>query len=836
MTSRVVGLAADCAMQLRKSTTLSKLRVIAFLFPTLSMILQAAVAAESVSVDPPEFQIGRPRDRVQLVVRTTGAEQRDITREVRYSVDNPAIVTVSETGVVRPLASGSAVVTAGYGSDSATCRITVDGYAADQPVNFDHEVLPILSKSGCSGGSCHGAPHGKAGFRLSLFGGDPEFDRDALVREARSRRVSPLHPENSLLLLKPAMQVPHMGGRRFTENDLGYRLLHSWIADGCRVENEPLRCTGIDVLPGGHNILQLPNGARQLRVVARFQDGSAHDVTHLAKFESSDAAVAGVSRDGYVTGYARGDVAVIVRYLQQIETPLFTVVRRVPDFQWKPLPTWNYIDSHVDAKLRQMQYLPSEVCSDEVFLRRVFLDVIGILPTPEERQQFLSSTSADKRDQLIERLLSRPEYAAFWAQKWGDLLRLSRKQIGLTAVFKFSAWLQAAVAENMPYDEFARELITATGSTLRNPAGNYYRTSSDTNDAMETTAQLFLGTRIQCAKCHNHPFERWTQDNYYGLAAVFHRVGRKKTRHPDEVIVYDTATGEVDHPASGETLAPWVPADGALDVSGDEDRRAAFADWLTNDRNPYFASVEVNRIWAQVMGSGIVEPFDDFRDSNPPANPDLLRALAQDFRDSGYDRAHILRVILKSRTYQSTSLTNRSNRSDVRYFSHYRARRLTAEQLVDALTSVIGIPESFDSVPAGTKATWLPAPDLKPHNRAELGSVDFLKVFGQPERQSVCECERGDETSLGQALQLLNGEFLHRRLTSDSNRFRQMLQDGRPHAEIVRELYLRALCREPAPQELQAALSHIMSSDNKATAFEDVCWVIVNKDEFLFQH
>ena len=408
--------------------------------------------------------------------------------------------------------------------------------------------------------------------------------------------------------------------------------------------------------------------------------------------------------------------------------------------------------------------------------------------------------------------------------------------MGHNSVFKYNRWLRAAVSSNMPYDQFVRELLTSSGSTLIYPAGNYYRTAGDTNDAMETTAQLFLGTRIQCAKCHNHPFERWTQDNYYGMAAFFNRIQRKKTGRGEEVILWTADSGEVINPRTNRAAKPWVPVAGQLPIGPQASRREVFVDWLTSSNNPFFARVEVNRIWSLVMGRGIVEPSDDFRDSNPPANAPLLDALAKDFIDHKFDRKHILRTILNSRTYQTGSRPNDFNRNDTKYFSHYLPRRLTAEQLVDALGQVTGRPIQFDLVAIGTKATWLPAPDLKPHDRARLGNTEFLKVFGQPERQSVCECERGDETSLGQALELLNGEFIHEMLTDGNTIFRQALGANEPHKETVIDLYRRALSRLPSEAELKTSLAYIESQANKAFALEDVCWAIINKDEFLFQH
>jgi hypothetical protein len=821
------------------------------LFPIVLASTTFLCAAAELSVDPPTATLKGPRQRLQLVVHSAGPV--DVTRQVAYAVEPPGIITVSETGQVTPRGDGTAVVTATIAESAVKAKIVVQDFATVPPVSFEHETLPVLARSGCSGGACHGAPNGKAGFRLSLFGSDSEFDRRALVREAQGRRVSPLNPQNSMLLMKPTMELPHLGGRRFASSDTTYVILRDWITEGCRVEKPAVKCVGINVFPAGPAVLRLPNAVHQLRVIARFSDDSERDVTHLAKFETSDASIADVARNGFVRGYARGDLAVIVRYQHHIETPLLTFVRNVEGFEWSSPVVINEIDAHVDRKLQQMQFTPGDICDDETFLRRVWLDVVGILPTIEERQRFLESTSETKRSELIEDLLERPEYARFWGQKWGDLLRVSRKQIGLDSALTYATWLQTSVQENVPYDVFARQILTATGDTTQNPAANYYRTSADTNDAMETSAQLFLGTRIQCAKCHNHPFERWTQDNYYGLAAVFHRVERKpvlkeependgkkdkkkKNREVRAAVISDVAAGDVIHPSTGQAVLPWVPALGELAVAEQTGRRNAFADWLTAENNPFFAQVEVNRIWTNVMGRGIVEPFDDFRDSNPPSNASLLNFLAEEFRIHKYDRKHVLRLILNSRTYQTSSTVSRFNATDTRYFSHYRPRRLSAEQLVDAISEVVGVQNEFVGVPAGTKATWLPAPDLKPHNQSQLGSVDFLKVFGQPERQSACECERGDETSLGQALELLNGEYLNKRLTAPENRFRQLLQAGTPLSNIIRELYCAALCREPTKKELSVASEYANRATDKTMALEDICWAIVNKDEFLFQH
>lgn len=791
-----------------------------------------------IEISPKDFVLTGSRENLQLVVTgyTAEGDTVDLTHIAECTVLNPKVASVSSSGQLKPQADGIAEVEVNAGGTTQRVRVEVRGQKTPQPMTFEYDALPALAKAGCSGGACHGSPNGKAGFRLSLFGFDPEFDRGALVRDARSRRVNTVDPGQSLLLRKATMDVPHAGGRRLRPGDSLYSVLHQWIGEGCRVEPVSAKCIGIEVEPSVTRVLRFPAATQQFRVQARFDDGSVRDVTHLSQFTLSDPDVASVTSGGLVTGLQRGETAVIARYLEHIETPLLTFVEDVPGFEWSAPPAINFVDTHVDRKLRQLQYLSSGVCSDEAFLRRVFLDVIGTLPTPDEADQFLASDSPKKRSELIDELVERPEYALFWAQKWGDLLRVSRKQIGLTSVFKFHGWLHGAVATNLPYDEFATQLLTASGSTFENPAGNYYRTSAETLDAMETSAQLFLGTRIQCAKCHNHPFERWTQDDYFGLAAFFNRVQRNKVGQAEEVVLVSTQAGEVTHPANGRVMQPWVPVDGQLSVDARQDRRAVFAAWLTSPDNPYFARVEVNRIWAQVMGRGIVEPFDDFRDSNPPANAPLLDALADEFVASGFDRKHILKVILNSRTYQTDSRPNDFNRGDDRYFSHYYTRRLTAEQLVDAVGVVTGSPERFEFVAPETKATWLPAPDLKPHDRAKIGEIDFLKVFGQPERQSVCECDRGDDTSLGQALELLNGKFINRQLTTPGNLLHKQLEAGRPLKDIVIDIYRRALTRRPTDRELQASVSYLASRTDRGQALEDVCWAVVNKNEFLFQH
>lgn len=789
----------------------------------------------ALEVFPAQFHLDAARRRLGLVVTgkyENGAVQ-DLTSVAQFTVADTNVATIAE-GVVRPAADGQTQVLVQAGGKEVSVPITVTGLGTPSPVSFSTETLAALSKQGCNSGACHGSPSGKGGFRLSLRAFDPVLDELTLVREEYGRRANPLEPENSLLLTKPTMRVPHGGGLKLRKSDPAYALLRDWIAEGCLIDTATApKCVKVEVYPPSGRMLKLPANRQQLSVLAHYSDGKVIDITPLAVFSSSDENVAQVDVNGLVTARDRGETAIVVRYLDHLETTFLTFVKDVPGFAWSSPTPANYIDEKVYAKLQQLQFLPSETCTDEEFVRRVTLDVIGQLPTVEESQQFLADSSPDKRAKWIDALLDRPEYARFWALKWGDLLKLTTAQVTEGGLFKYHRWIERALASNMPYDQFARALLTSKGSTLENPPANFYRTSADSNELVENVAQLFLGARLQCAKCHNHPFERWTQDNYYGMAAFFHRVQRQKSPRADEVVIWTSQAGEVTQPRTGKQMKPWLPLTGDVEnpdagAAGRPDRRTLFADWLTRPENPFFAKVEVNRIWGHLFGRGIVEPVDDFRESNPPANAPLLEALAQDFAASGFNRKHILRVILNSRTYQASSRVNEFNQSDEKYASHFQPRLLSAEQLLDAICQVTQVGETFGALPAGTRATELPSPDL--------AKSDFLKTFGQPERQTVCACERSNESSLGQALQLYNGPLVHGKLRSEANRFRQLLSAQKTDAEIVAALYQAALCRQPSPPELEASLAHIASKENRIEALEDVCWAVLNMNEFLFQH
>jgi hypothetical protein len=668
-------------------------------------------------------------------------------------------------------------------------------HADERPVSFRREVIPLLTKHGCATGACHGSPSGKGGFRLSLRGFDAEFDETTLLREAFGRRVNTADSASSLLLRKPLMQIAHGGGRKLSVTDPGHAILSRWIEQGCPVDAPSGNVCRELMLGSWQKVRQWPDVRFSLSVTARFEDGTESDVTELADFTSTEETVATVSAAGEVQGLQRGETTIVVRYLDQLAVAPVTILKPVDGFEWTDPPVNNEIDRLLFTRQRQLQIIPSDLCTDGEFIRRLYLDLLGVLPTADEALHFQRDSSPNKRSALIERVLQREEYSLFWALKWGDLLQVKSSKLSSAGVAKFHQWLVRALRDNRPYDQFASELLTAQGSTFENPAANFYRAATDVDACSEAASQIFLGIRIQCAKCHNHPYERWTQDHYYGLGAFFRRVQRRPDPESEELTIWLSDSGEVTQPRTGQTISPLVPLDGIVPVPPGTDRRVAFAAWLVNPKNPFFAKVGVNRIWAHVMGRGLVDPVDDFRDSNPAAHPELLDWLAGEFvtpssSRAAFDQKHILRLILNSRTYQLSSRTNRFNEQDRRLFSHSLARPLTAEPLLDAICTVTGVSEKYAGLPAGTRAIELPGPDV--------GS-DFLKVFGQPARNTVCDCERSREPKLSQALQLLSGDFIHKKLVQkhsrlmrhlDQNAIRRDVEIDLPTAGL--QLWLRA--------------------------------------------
>jgi hypothetical protein len=783
---------------------------------------------QRLEVYPPTVRLSTSRSRVNLIVTAVYPDGRsqDVTRVATYAAANAQVAKLTGAEIA-PVADGKTEIVVSAGGQQMKVPVEVVNQAKPDPVSFQYGTLVALSKQGCNSGACHGSPSGKGGFRLSLRAYDPPLDELTLIRESYNRRTNVQDPDQSLLLRKPLMEVAHGGGRRMKAGDPAHLLLRQWIAEGLQLDPPGApQCTKVEVFPK-ERVLKHPAHTQQLSVLAYFSDGTVRDVTDVAVFTSSDEAVASVNDRGFVVSHDRGETAILVRYLEKMETSHLMFLKDVPGFAWSNPAEANYIDTHVFAKLKQMQILPSELCSDDEFIRRVYLDVIGGLPTVEETRRFLAEQSPGKRAKLIDELLERPEYVDYWALKWGDLLRVNGKKVTPGGVHKFRAWIHESIRQNKPYDDFVAELLMARGSTLNNPVANYFRTAADTNDCAETTAQVFLGVRIQCAKCHNHPFERWTQDNYYGIAAFFNRIQRGAGLDPTEMLITVARSGEVTQPRTGQQMKPWLPLTGSIAPAADADRRQALVEWLSRKDNPLFPQAGVNRLWGHLFGRGIVEPTDDFRASNPPSNEALLNALAKDFVESGFDQKRVIRTILNSRTYQLSARKNDSNKDDEKYFSHARTRLLAAEPLLDAICAVTDVPEKFAGLPAGTKAISLPSPDV---------NHPFLKVFGQPAREMACQCERSTESNLSQALQMINGPLVHGKLRDANNRLRKLVAAKKTDEEIVEELYLAALSRKPSPQELGKCASHIRAQKERMEGLEDVCWTLLNAKEFLFQH
>jgi len=784
--------------------------------------------ATSIAVQPAEISLSGPRGVQQLIVTANAdaATIHDVTDVAEYKSDDPAVATV-ESGVVKARGNGTTTVHVLRGGHAATVKVTVSSFEMPSPVSFNNEVLAALTKSGCNMGACHGSPSGKGGFRLSLRGYDPAVDLVTLRGEFFNRRSNVLSPDESLLLRKPLMEVAHGGGRRLHHGDPSHVVMREWIAESMKVDAEGTpELTRIELLPSPR-VLRDGADRQQLMVNGHFSDGTVRDITSLTSFDSSDESIGMISPSGVVSRQGRGEATILARYLDKMSTTQLSFLTDRPEFQWPNPPEETKIDQLVFGKLKQLQIQPSELCSDTDFLRRATLDLTGRLPTLEESQQFLADQSPAKRAAVIDRLLLTDDHARFWSMKWSDLLRSNSKRITKTGVHKFRRWLFDVVKNDVPLDQFARELLTATGSTQQNAAAAYWKASRDEIDATETTAQLFLGIRIQCAKCHNHPFEKWTQDDYYGTAAAFARVGRKETGLPDDEMIYVKAGGEVTQPRTGKTMKVRLLLEGDVDVPADQDRRVVFASWLTNNSNPFFAKSLANRIWGHVVGKGIVDPVDDFRDSNPPSNPALLSYLADELLKSGFSERHLIRTIMNSRVYQLSSQRNKYNSDDEIYFSHATTRMLTAEQLLDSICAVTGQSEEFAGMPAGTKAVELVEP---PEGHK------FLQVFGQPQRELPCECERSTDSNLSQALQLINGPTVHNKLRSDAGSVHQWIASGKSDAEIIDLLYLTALSRPPLPEEQQTAQNHVKANEDRTRALEDVAWAVINSKEFLFQH
>ena len=702
-------------------------------------------------------------------------------------------------------------------------------------VTFENDIQPLLTRFGCNAGACHGKSRGKNGFALSLLGFDSDFDHESLVYQAKGRRIFPASPDRSLLLRKALGQVSHGGGARFDEGSKPHELLRRWIATGARrTPADAPQLVRVTVEPTDKSLS--PKQQFPLRVRAEYSDGSYRDVTDASAFQSNNQAITEVTPDGLLkAGPIPGETAVMARYMNHISVCAVTIPLpgEVPLQEYEALPAQNFIDRHVWKKLQLLGMLPSETASDEKFQRRAYLRIIGCLPTPEESRAFLADTNPEKRQHLIDALLERPEYADFWANKWADLLRPNPYRVGIKAVWTLDAWLRKAFRDNMPYDEFARKLVTAKGSTWRNGATVIYRDRPSTVEIGSSISQLFLGVRLECAKCHHHPFEVWSQDDFYGFAAFFARVGHHGGLSPPisggEELIYTARSGTLKHGRTNEPVAPKTLTGAPIDVddenASETDPREVLADWMVDPENPYFAQVMANRVWSEIMGRGIVEPVDDIRATNPATNQPLLDSLADNLRDSGFNIKHLIRAITTSHVFGLSSVPHERNLSDINNFSRAYRQRMRAEVLLDAINDVLDTTDTFDAVAQGSRAT-----QIWTHRTSSL----FLDTFGRPDPNQDPPCERTTDSTTPQILHLMNSPDLNDKLANDSARPANLAASEMTNEEIVEEAYLLVYCRRPTDAELQTATSRLNASANRRPAVEDLFWALLNSPEFLF--
>jgi hypothetical protein len=705
---------------------------------------------------------------------------------------------------------------------------------AQAPVSFELDVMPILTARGCNAGACHGKQRGQNGFQLSLLGFDPDFDYAALTRNARGRRVFPAAPDRSLLLQKPTGEVPHGGGVRLELGGEDYEVIHRWIAQGMprRIEGEP-KLERVAVEPS--ELLMSPGEEKPLRVTASYSDGSSRDVTGRTSFQSNDSPIVAVSPAGVMkAGPIPGETAIMSRYMSLIAVTNVAIPLEgeVADDVYQQLPRNNFIDDLVWRKLQSLRIIPSEPVDDAKFLRRAHLDIIGRLPNSEEARVFLADPASDKRTKLIDSLLDRPEYADHWANKWADLLRPNPYRVGIKATFNFDNWIREQFRQNRPYDQFVRDLLTAQGSTWRNGATVLFRDRREPEEIATMVSRLFLGVRLECAKCHHHPFEKWGQDDFYSVAAYFARVGRKGTGlsppiSGGEEMVLTAKKGSVEHPLTGETLAPRPLFGEAPAVDENGDPRVSLAAWIASDENDFFARVQVNRIWADLMGRGIVDPEDDLRTTNPPTNEPLLAALAAEFRAQKYDLKKLIRTITTSHVYALSSVPNERNVADTRNYSRHYRQRLRAEVLAGAIDDITGVPTSFEAMPSRSRA-----------NQIWTHRVDslFLDTFGRPDPNQDPPCERTSDSTVTQTLHLMNAPAIHAKVTSDEGLAAKLAAGEKTPDEISDELYLTVYSRFPDEEERRIAREFFQQEGtSRRQAAEDLLWALVNTPEFVFK-
>jgi hypothetical protein len=812
-------------------------------FALVDRMAALSFAGPDFHVVPAELKLKGNFSRAQLVVsardphRSVDEQSEDLTCKADYASLNPQVATVTSRGEVLAVADGTTSISVSVAGKTRAIPVHVTAVVAEPKIDFNSFVLPVLTKAGCNAGACHASQFGKGGFKLSVFAFAPDDDYRSIVRDGMGRRVNFLRPDQSLLLQKPTLGTSHEGGKRLREGGIEYQVLRQWIAQGAPPGSaQPARATHLEVTPPRR--LGPLGFTQQLRAEVTFSDGSRRDVTALAKYHSMDEGIVQIDEHGFLRTVGRGQGVALVQFedLAEIATIVVPFAPSADLAGWKDL---NFVDHFAAAKFREVGISPSPLCDDATFLRRVYLDALGTLPSVEQARAFLANHDSGKRHKLVDRVLGltgdpaqdvhNNQYAAYWTLKWSDLIRSSSATIGEQGMWALYNWMKESFRENKPWSEFVRELITARGSTFSNGPANYYRIAHGPQDLAEATAQLFLGVRLSCAKCHHHPYEHLSQSDYYGFAAFFARVGSKRSQEfgvfGGETIVLVQDKGEVYLPRRGKIAPPTPLFDHP--VAETADRRQALALWLTSPANHFFARNIANRYFSYLLGHGLVEPVDDMRDTNGATDGPLLDALAADFAASGFNLKHLLQTIMNSRLYQLDSQPTRNNRADLHFYSHYQPKRLGAEVLLDAIDSVTGVPTKFQKVPLGTRAIELP--DAQYNNY-------FLNTFGKPRREGVCECERVTEPNLAQALDTLNGGELAAKISDPRGRLSRLLKANPQQEKILEELYLAALARLPTGEERAACRKLLADSPSPKTFYEDLLWSLLNSKQFLFVH
>ncbi|QDT09778.1 hypothetical protein K239x_17290 [Planctomycetes bacterium K23_9] len=782
-----------------------------------------------LAVYPPNIKLGSARDFQSFVavIRRDDGITEDASERVQWTVADASKVKLDGFSLF-PIADGKTELIGKYNGAVVKIPVEVSNATAKPAISFEKDIMPVLTRSGCNTGSCHGAARGKDGFRISLFGFDPEGDYHRITREIGVRRINLAVPEESLFLKKSIGSVPHTGGKLFGTDSDYYATVLEWLQDGAKLDakdKKPPTVDSVAIYPE-QAVIEGEGTKQRFVAVASYSDGSTRDVTRLAAFTSNNSGTAAIDDSGNVTAGRRGEAFVMARF--DTHTVGSQVLALPVDLKYtEPKITGEYIDQLVGRKLQQLRIEPSGLCSDEEFIRRVTIDITGQMPTEQEYDSFSNDAGADRRSALVDRLLERKEFSEIWAMKFAQLLMIkSTNQVSYKSAFLYANWLTDKFARNVPIDQMVRELLTSTGGTFTSPSTNFYEIERDTLKTSENVAQVFMGIRTQCAQCHNHPFDRWTMNDYYGFASFFSQVGRKQAEDYREKIVYNRFSGEVNHLVTKKPVPPTFLGGASPETKG-KDRRAVLADWLTSPENPYFAKSIANRVWAHYMGVGLVDQVDDIRVSNPPSNPELLDKLGEKLIEYKYDFRRLVRDICNSDAYQRSSATNDTNAHDHRNYAHAVIRRVPAESLLDCISQVTASPDKFTGLPLGARAVQIA--DGKTTNY-------FLTTFGRSPRASVCECEATTDPSLSQALHLLNGSSVSDKIVRGKLIDTWLKEEKLSPEEIIDRIYLRCLTRKPTEEEKKELVKKLGDDENKSPALQDIFWAVLNSREFVFNH